>query len=176
MGCILDDRGVPDASLEFNEIATMAAVVNRNDRTGARRDEPRGFGGIEVAVGIDVRETNSRPAKQERVHGRGNRERRHDHLVAGTDSEQHRRQLERMRRGADQQHLAAEKCSEELLAPARERIPSGPGGREHLREPLRLRADLHWSRERNVSPCCEMFHQPGRVSAPTKVVGGQNQA
>ena len=79
--------------------------MDGHDRLRARGDRRIDEPLVEVQrVLADVDEHGHGAAQRERVGGRRERERRHDHLVARPDLEQHRGELERRRARRRQQH------------------------------------------------------------------------
>jgi hypothetical protein len=103
---VLDDRRVgASRDLEHRiHIGAQAIQMDGNDRAGARRDRSGHRRRVDVeGERIDVDETRRRAKTHDRPRCREERERRGDHLVAGTDAERHERDDQRVgsRRHAD---------------------------------------------------------------------------
>ena len=108
LGGVLDDEQVV-AARDLHDrvhVAADAGVVDGHDRLrprGDRRLDPRL---VDVQrVGPDVDEDRRRAAQRERVRRRDERERRHDHLVAGSHAAEDRRHLEGRRAGVGEERL-----------------------------------------------------------------------
>src|SRR5467141_420039 len=88
-------------------LAGNAAVVHRNDRARAWRNGTGDPGLVDVErIGPDIDEHGDTAAQHERVGGRHEGIRRHDHFIAWPDIRQDRRHLERRSAGMRQQRLA----------------------------------------------------------------------
>src|SRR3954452_16343548 len=81
--------------------------MDDHDGTRARRDRRGDRGWVDVQrPRVDVREHRRATGAHDGAGARGERERGHDHLVAGFEVKQHRRQLKRRRAGGDKQRAA----------------------------------------------------------------------
>ena len=95
---ILDDRNGMRARnfSERIEVGERRAVMHRDDRLGAARDESLDGFRIDACVGgADIGEDRTRHACDGGIGRRRKRDCRHDHLVAGADTERFERDLER---------------------------------------------------------------------------------
>jgi len=109
-------RGVLEhGDAEIGQFGGPPVEMHRDHRARRRRARGRGRVGVDGrGLGIDVdRHGNS----TRRAHGRCSRhggERRHDHLVAGTDAEGEQRDAERLGAGGDRNRVAPSERGREL--------------------------------------------------------------
>ena len=115
----------------------------------AARDQRR----VDVEVALaHVDEDGRRAGVDDHVRGRGPRDRRRDHLVAGLDPERDEREVHRRRAGGDGEHvLRLEVLGHPLLEQRRPRAGRQPAGAERLGDRLdllladRRRLEAEWS-------------------------------
>ena len=118
-------------------VGRQADLVDRHDRLRARRDRALGGGRIEVVgARVDVREDRLRAAVPDGVGGRDERQRRHDHLVAGADAGDVQRELSAVVQLVVATASAAPTRAANACSKARTR---GPGRPSRTRSPRRPR-------------------------------------
>jgi hypothetical protein len=104
LGSVFDDRQAV-AGGEREQRAHRGGVpvqVHRDDRRGARRDCGGDRGGVEAeGDGVDVGEHRGRAGQGDGSCGRGEGERRDDHLITRADAQRQQGQVQRRGPGAD---------------------------------------------------------------------------
>jgi hypothetical protein len=93
---VLDDRNRAAHVEQSRHVAGVAGVVNRHHRARPAAERGLDLLEIDVAVRVHVDERQLGASQGEGVGRRHERERRHDHRVAGSDAEEERRHLQRM--------------------------------------------------------------------------------
>ena len=114
--------------------AGQAELVDRHDRLGARGDGALGRLRVEVErARVDVGEDRRRAALPDRVGGRDERHRRHDHLVAGADAR--RRAARAAARSCSWRRRRPRPRRRARRTPPRTRARAGPGRPSRWRSP-----------------------------------------
>jgi hypothetical protein len=133
--------------------------VNRHDRPSARADQLLELRFVHVeGIGADVREDGLGPVQCKSI-GRGDeRERWHDHFVAGGELQEQRSHLQRVRARSCQQRFMDIQCLlEEVMALLGDRSVSGQlAGLDRPLDLSELRPERERSAERNRSICSEL--------------------
>ena len=124
----------PDDPLD---LARAPGKVNGNDRARPGRQTAEDLGGREaMRLLIDVRKHRAGPGVDDRVRGRGERHRRHDHLITRLEIERNHRQVKRSgARVHGKRMLSADVDAKRLLEPRHSRPGPNPG-RPQSREDL----------------------------------------
>ena len=107
---ILDEREVVPGGDGFERahVGRLAVEVHGHDCLGARRDGRFGRAWIKrQAIGINIRKDRTRTSHHHGERGVGRRQRRRDHLVAGTDVEGAQDQGDRIGARADADGVGA---------------------------------------------------------------------
>ena len=122
-------------------IGRIAAEVDRHDRAGTRGDPARGVLGINVEVvrAAHVAEHRLGAHVAGRAGARDERERGHDHLVAGADARRQAREVQRRRAARDGHRMRrADELAKRLLERFRARAHRQPTGLQAVEHRLHV--------------------------------------